>query len=59
MGCQHYSQVVTLFPMESYCKVFEDFIRYSQFVVGDEARIRFLGRLVVGDQPLSSQFLVY
>ena len=45
--------------MESYCKVFEDFIRYSQFVVGDEARIRFLGRLVVGDQPLSSQFLVY
>ena len=43
-------------PWKAIAQVFQDFSKYTRFVVGDGERIRFWEDLWWGDQPLRSQY---
>ncbi|RVW97057.1 putative ribonuclease H protein [Vitis vinifera] len=43
-------------PWKAIAQVFQDFFKYTRFVVGDGERIRFWEDLWWGDQPLKSQY---
>ena len=35
LGCQHYSQMVTSLSLEVVAQVFQEFSKFTRFVVGD------------------------
>ena len=49
LGCQHFSQMVTSLSWKAIAQVFQDFSKYTRFVVGDGEIIRFWEDLWWGD----------
>ena len=41
LGCQQYSQLVTSLSLEAVAQVFQEFSKFTRFVVGDGDRIMF------------------
>ena len=56
LGCQHYSQMVTSLSLEVVAQVFQEFSKFTRFVVGDGERIRLWEDIWWGVQPLGSQY---
>ncbi|RVW27333.1 hypothetical protein CK203_116836 [Vitis vinifera] len=56
LGCQHYSKMVTSLSLEGYCTSLSGFFQVYSVCGRRWGKNSVLGRLVVGDQPLGSQY---